>query len=237
VAQRLDSRAHLHLVDVPGFAATPTVDGSALEHVEDTLVREVSRCARPVTLAAHSLGCFVAYRVAATCAEQVAALVLIDGPPALGHMVMPGLSDEERAREASRRAHSLARLDGAGFQQHLRAAFEVMVQDTPMLDALVTEASRTDPRALAAAMRTLWTTDLRPLLSRITAPALLVLPGTPAAYARQRDAEYRTQLAGLAALEVEVVADARHFVMLDRPTELARLMVDFLERHGALDVA
>ncbi len=200
-------------VAFPGFAGTPPGPPPPLA---DQLAAEPS----PVVLVAHSLGCFTAYRLAAALPDRVAALVAIDGPPSLGHFVMPGLDDAARRAQARARAGAFAH--APDWRAQIAAQLETMVAPEHHA-ALVAHALRSDPAAVGAALYQAWTHDLRPLLPQIRAEVIAIVPtgGLPAPARAARIAAHRAQLDGLARRDLVVMDHARHFAMLDDPAGVA----------------
>jgi pimeloyl-ACP methyl ester carboxylesterase len=75
------------------------------------------------------------------------------------------------------------------------------------------------------------TTDLRPELSRISAP-LTVIYAYDARYgvpAERIDATFRSAYAGAPQARFERIDDSFHFVMLDQPAAFAAAVARFLE--------
>ena len=84
-------------------------------------------------------------------------------------------------------------------------------------------------------MAELMTTDLRPLVGRISAPVLQLAAGgaatSPAAIAQLR-AAYESQITSVAQHDVIVAEHANHFVMLDDPAFFYATLDHFLARIG-----
>ncbi|CAN5665772.1 alpha/beta hydrolase [soil metagenome] len=91
---------------------------------------------------------------------------------------------------------------------------------------IATDALRAGPRALLHATRFLLGDDVRPLLSRVTCPTLLIWgaldPLVPVTLG--------TAMArGIPGSRMVVLQDAAHNPMADRPTEFNRILLDFLD--------
>ena len=90
-------------------------------------------------------------------------------------------------------------------------------------------AAASDPRTTADALMEVMATDLRPEMSRIRAPVLLIAPGAPAGVAADRFRQrYEQQFAPIAEHQVVFVPNARHFVMLDNQEAVLSEMDAFL---------
>jgi pimeloyl-ACP methyl ester carboxylesterase len=91
---------------------------------------------------------------------------------------------------------------------------------------LAVDALRAGPLALLRATRFLLSDDVRPLLSRVTCPTLLIWgaldPLIPLAHGE-------AMARSIPDSRLVVVEDSAHNVMADRPAEFNRLLLDFLD--------
>src|SRR6266542_2825471 len=83
--QQLASRYQCHVLTLAGFAGVRPIDGPLLPHVEEELVRYIDRhhLGKPIVVG-HSLGGFLALRLASDHPARVGKLVIVDALPALG---------------------------------------------------------------------------------------------------------------------------------------------------------
>ncbi len=96
-----------HVLQLAGFAGSPAVPGMSLKQVEEELSAYIAsrKLDRPV-LVGHSLGGFVALRLAADHPQQPGSVVVVDALPALGrrqHARHHARADESRRRPPARR--------------------------------------------------------------------------------------------------------------------------------------
>jgi pimeloyl-ACP methyl ester carboxylesterase len=113
-----------------------------------------------------------------------------------------------------------------------------MITD-PAKIALVTEwGVNSDPEAVGQAMYEMFTTDLRPSLSRIKSPTLVI--GSWAAYQQYTtraavEKTFRDQYANLPGYRFVMSEAGKHFVMYDDPKLLFSEMDTFLGDAGKKD--
>jgi pimeloyl-ACP methyl ester carboxylesterase len=113
-----------------------------------------------------------------------------------------------------------------------------MISD-PAKVALVTEwGVNSDPEAVGQAMYEMFTTDLRPSLSRIKSPTLVI--GSWAAYQQYTtraavEKTFRDQYANLTGYRFVMSEAGKHFVMYDDPKLLFSEMDAFLAGTGRKD--
>ncbi|MGW1714457.1 alpha/beta fold hydrolase [Streptomyces sp. NPDC002156] len=165
-----------------------------------------------------SMGGQIVMECCARFPERVRGVVLADTFPAPetpeGHVARNAMAD---------------RLLGEGMGGYSDEVLEKMV--APYADAGVKAHVRrmmtaTDPRGAAAALRgRALRPDYRPLLTRLTVPALVVV-GADDEFTPVADAE--AMHAALPDSTLQVIEHAAHMPNLERPTEFNRALADFL---------
>jgi pimeloyl-ACP methyl ester carboxylesterase len=216
----------VYVVTLPGFDGRPPVSGNGFDAARGAL-REliVSRKLNKPVLIGHSLGATLSFAVAEDAPDLVGGVVAVDGLP-----VMPGteqMPPEQRAPFAQNMRAQVAAMmanDFAGNQQRYMRSIGVL--DMSRADALAELSAKSDPAAVARYMGEVLELDLRPGLSRITAPVLVVAPFFEADSAQRGTTQqnkidlYKSLVAGAPKLEVVSIAPSRHFVMFDQPGKL-----------------
>jgi len=152
----------------------------------------------------HSMGGYVAARLAATRPERVGRLVLV--APA-------GLAS------------------GRSPWGWLGAALRSAGATAPgVLPLVLADALRSEPRALARAVRALLRADVRPQLAAIRAPTLLVWGARDTLIPAALGPRFQ---AALPHARLLVLEQAGHNVMVDQPAAFSAVLLDFLqERDG-----
>jgi len=215
--------ARVMTVDLRGFGGS---DAPAAGYSMDVLAEDIVALAEACrlglfALAGHSMGGYVALRVAARLPERLAALILVDSRAE---------PDDEAAR--LRRQEAMARIAGGGRGEFLSGFLPKLVsadslrRSPRLLEELHGMAQGVGDHVLAgclAGMRE--RPDSRPLLSRLAVPLLAVVGEeddlTPVACARaMAEAAPRGSLA--------VIPGAGHTPPVERPVATAEAMVGFL---------
>lgn len=225
VADSLEGRYRLHLVQVNGFAGLApgaNADGPVSAPVAEEIARYIAETGltRPAVVG-HSMGGTIAMMVAARHPQSVGHLMVVDMPPALGVMFSPPGATAEAIRQMadSMRAGILAAAPGAGM-------FEQMVPTMTRVDSMkpmLLEGSRGSHLATTAnAFHELIVTDLRPELPRITAPmaVLYVLPPNSPIPLAQYESAIRAAYAGAPSAQIVKIDDSYHFIQFDQPGRL-----------------
>jgi pimeloyl-ACP methyl ester carboxylesterase len=133
-----------------------------------------------------------------------------------------GIADQARAR-------ILEAPPGTGFIAQL---FEGMTLDAQMESVLMRYARESDRRTVGDAVHELVVTDLRPELSRITAPVtvLYVHPPNVQLPPDQFDASMAGLYAGAPNARLVRIDDSRHFIQWDQPARFLAEIDTFMTR-------
>jgi pimeloyl-ACP methyl ester carboxylesterase len=226
----------VYVVTLPGFDGRPAIAGNVLDAARAAL-RElvVSRkLDRPVFIG-HSLGATLALAVAEDNPDLLGGVVAIDGLP-----VLPGTEDMPpalRAQMAEQITTRMTPADHAVFAQQQRQYMQTIgVLDMSKGEALAELTARSDPATVARVTGQDILLDLRPNLSRIAAPILVIAPYFEADAAQMGLTEaakadyYKALMAGTPKVEVKTIAPARHFAMFDQPEKLLDALRSFLSK-------
>ncbi|RJG14900.1 alpha/beta fold hydrolase [Massilia cavernae] len=224
----------VYVVTLPGFDGRARVPGNMMEAVQQSLRDLVTsrQLAKPV-LVGHGLGGMIALAVAQDLPGLVGGVVSIDGLPVVAGT--EELPPEQRAQLADgivRRTSGLTPEQyAAQQQQYLRGAG---VLDMGRADELAKLSSRSDPEAAVQYTAARTAADLRPGLSKITAPVMVIAPyfeldeADPNATLASKVAYYRELMTGTPKLDIMGMSGSRHYVMIDQPERFTDVLRGFL---------
>ncbi|MFJ6541794.1 alpha/beta fold hydrolase [Streptomyces sp. NPDC091385] len=207
--------------DLRGYGASPVAPGTVTlaRHARDLESLLDHLGASAFVLAGLSMGGQIAMECAGRFGARVRGLVLADTFP------------EPETPEGVRTRHALAdRLLAEGMSGYADEVLERMV--APYADPAVKAhvhrmMTGTDPEGAAASLRgRAARPDYRPLLARLTTPALVVT-GADDTYTPVADAE--AMHAALTDSRLHVVPGAAHLPNLERPEEFNRVLGAFLD--------
>jgi len=218
MARALARRHRVVLVELPGHGTSEMPQPFSLERAVESLDAALAAESHgPVVLVGHSVGGLVAAAEALDHPGRVRGLVLVE--TALKPQV-----------EGADREAMLAALDH-GYQPLLRAVYTAFGRDSAQGAALYAEAAAQDSTSMKRWIRLALTADLSARASALEAPVLAVL-----AARTWPDSESWTDEARELGLErVGRIQPLRlqgcgHFVMIDRPRDLASAIERFIER-------
>jgi pimeloyl-ACP methyl ester carboxylesterase len=242
-AVRTYAKTHaVYVVTLAGFDGLPAPGGSALDNADAALLKLITddRIDRPV-IVGHSLGGFLALRFGTEHSDLVRGIVSVDGTP-----VFPTLarsSPDERRTAADRIGAMIANESAMEFASSQQSILATMVTDPAKAAQIAVLTGKSSPTATGTYARELYAADLRPQLTKLTAPTLEIAPvptkpapyeGPQAASASMADREagyagfYQSLFPGAPNLTVVPIPNSLHFVMIDQPQALDHAIDAFL---------
>lgn len=237
-AERLKATHRVHLVQLAGFAGEPWAhgDGPFIQPVIDELARYIRTqgLARPAVVG-HSMGGLSALMLAQQQPSLVGKAMTVDSLPFFSALYGPQATVETARPFAEQAAAGILNTPDEAFRTGQNAAAAGLARDPETRVKMVEWTLAGDRRAMAAAIREVMTTDLRPGLATMTVPVWAPYAsdadgGAPAAVA---DTVWGREYATLPGVRLIRVDDSRHFIMSDQPAKFAELMDQFLAASGA----
>ncbi len=224
----------IYVLTLPGFGGRPPTAAPMLDTVDKDIAAFLPRANKPV-LIGHSLGGFLAIRLAEEHSDLIRGAVAIDGLPVFAGMEK--LTPAARVSAAAAAGSRISNATPAQFAQGQAAQLGYMTKAQNV--ATATSFSKgADIGATGTYMTEMMSADLRPNLSRITVPLLELgpfdatldpyNPYSPQATLAQKQTYYQSLFAGDPTAQVIMIDDSRHFVMLDQPVRLFAAIDAFL---------
>ena len=230
--KQLCMRHRCHVFTLAGFAGVPAQPGPLLDRVDAALADyiEQQHLQAPVVVG-HSLGGFVALRLAIDHPADVGRLVIVDTLPALGAVRMDSLTPQQLHDFAPQMRAQLMAQDPAAFAAAQAQQIATLVTAPADVARLQAWGRQSDRTAVIDAMADMLGDDLRPRLVAIKAPTLVM--GSWVAYKDQSTLEatraiYERQYKTLAGVRIAMSPAGRHFIMLDDPAWFEQALEDFV---------
>ena len=227
----LEGHYEVHVLSLAGFAGRAAIEAPFLPRVRDDIVAYIRarRLDHPAVVG-HSLGGFLAFWLAASEPTLIGPVVAVDGVPFLPALMDASATAESVRVMAEDTKTLMASLTPEQFAMQTRMAVATMVTAAEDVERLTAQGAASDRATVAQAMFELMTTDLRDDVADIESPVLLIAAGAAAQTPEDRARllrNYETQVAPIVDHRV-VVADARHFIMLDAPDVFHTTLTGFL---------
>jgi pimeloyl-ACP methyl ester carboxylesterase len=213
---RILARDHrVTLVDLPGHGEADMPEPFSLARATAALDRSLADLPDgPIVLVGHSLGGLIAAHEAIEHPERIRALVLVEAA------LRPQLPDSLRAEWLARLEHD--------YRGVLHAAYLDFGRDSLQGERLYARVAALDPRMVQRWIRLAWSADLSRNAGRLTVPVLAVLAERSwGADERWPEVAAALGLDAVPRLRAARLTGCGHFVMLDRPRELAALIAGF----------
>ena len=226
----LEPKYRLHVVQVHGFAGTPpggNANGPVSAPVAEELTRyiTVNRLTKPAVVG-HSMGGTIAMMIAARNPDLVGHVVVVDMHPVLAQFFGGPSATPESVRPMADRI--MVQQDS--FVTAFGQMVNTMTNRESLRAGLVQNVNRSDKGTVVNSFAELMTLDLRPELSRITAPLAVIYVVPPQAGMRpaQFDAAMKQAYANAPNAKLVRIDNALHFIQLDQPARLVQEIEAFV---------
>lgn len=237
VADTLDDRYRLHLVQVKGFAGLPAganADGLVSAPVAEELARYIrsARLERPAVIG-HSMGGTIGMMLAARHPEAVGRLMVVDMMPFMAELFGPPNATPESLRAAADGFRAKIVADPPpGSPGLLEQMFTGMTRDEAAKAKLAQGVRDSHRPTVGNAFHELILTDLRPEIARIEVPfsVLYVLPPNAPMPPDQFDAAMQKLYANAPTARLTRIDDSNHFIQIDQPTRFVAEVDAFMRR-------
>ena len=214
----------VHRIHIQGFAGAEP-KGNATGPVAAPVAEEIARYItenkldHPVVVG-HSMGGTIGMMLAARHPDAVGKLMVVDMIPFMGAMfAAPGASAESVTPVADQIWAAQANSPREAYVAQATASINGMINTESRRAEALEDMRESDQKVSAAAFRELITTDLRPELSKITAPTEVVYAkfNDPRMTPQITDSIYRMSFANLKDAQLKRIDDSAHFIMFDQP--------------------
>ena len=235
LTEGLKGRYRVHRIHIQGFAGAPAEDnatGNVSAPVAEDLARYIAEQGlnKPAVIG-HSMGGSIGMMLAARHPDSVGRLMVVDMVPFMGAMFGPGMTAESVVPMADQIHAGMTGSSEEQYRQQAAASVTGMINTESLRAGPLEDTARSDRAVSSAAFRELVVTDLRPEISRITAPTkVLYVKFNDARMTNEiTDGVYQASFANLPGATLTRIDDSAHFIMLDQPARFAVEVNAFLE--------
>lgn len=233
-AERLRGRYRLHLIQIAGFAGEPgraNATGDVLVPTAEAIdAYLVEQKLSPATAVGHSLGGTTLLYLAQKHPEHLKKVLIVDALPFFGGMQNPTATADSIRPQAAKMRDGMLASTAPVTAASLAPQMKAMSKDPATQQMIAEWGAVSDRTVVARAMYDDLTLDLRPGLSAIKTPIVLLYPdnvplGVPAG---MMEKVYPAVYAPASTVKPTVVANSQHFIMLDQPQAFADALDAFL---------
>ncbi len=222
LVEALKGTYRFHRVAIAGFAGRAPVPGDPVAAVEAEIVHYIdgAQLDRPA-LIGHSLGGLVGQEIARDHPGVLSKLIIVDALPFYPLIFDPNATAESVTPQADAMAATIRAMDDATFAAGQARTATMLSASSEGQKKIVAWSLASDRGAMADAVQTLMTTDLRADLPKITLPVTVLYAANEFVPPERAKALFEGAYAGLPDARFVPVAGSRHFIMFDQPERFA----------------
>ncbi len=215
-----------YLVTLAGFGGTTALDpseGVILPAAQAVATYLEAGNLRDVVLVGHSLGGQVALQAALRAPDQIAHVVVVDSLPFFADFMMPGADPGLVRMQGEARMSVIQSMERSAFMAMIEQGAPIQATSPEHQAQVVSYVASSDQNTVAKGTFEALSLDWRPGLNAVAAPVTVLAPHN-AFVSMSPDglaARYAEQYAAIETLDVRVITDSRHFIMLDQPGRFA----------------
>ncbi|WP_373523850.1 alpha/beta fold hydrolase [Aquiflexum sp.] len=221
--ERYKGKYELHLVTIKGFGNMEKADADFyLKSVKDELIAytKENNLKNPI-IVGHSMGGFLGLWAVAEEPKLFAKIISVDGVPYFPVFQIPGITPEVAKPMAESMKTAMANMDKATAEANQKMIVSSMIATEEKRDKVVQMGMNSNPVIVGQAYGEMFTTDIRPLMSKVKTPVLVF--GSWAAYQNFGATKesvtlgYQNQLKDIDHVKLLVAEKGYHFVFYDEP--------------------
>ncbi|MED5615466.1 alpha/beta fold hydrolase [Janthinobacterium sp. P210005] len=221
-----------HVLTLAGFAGVAPIEGDLLAQAEQQLADYIGtrKLGQPAIIG-HSLGGFLALKMAIDHPAQTGKLVIVDSLPALGATQLPTITPEQLQAMSQQMQAAMRAQDAAAASASQHRTVAAMASAPADVERIIGWGQRSDRETVIKAMGTLMASDLRQDVAKVQSPTLVL--GTWIAYKDYApraaiEATFQQQYRQLPGVQIALADTARHFIMYDQPDWMFGQIEQFL---------
>ena len=227
-----------HIVQLPGFAGLPAIQGDRakdkfLSTMRESLLNyiDAKKLQKPMMIG-HSLGGELALQMAIKTPSKLERIIIVDSLPFFPAATAPTATAATAKPMADGMKTGMMQGSLDMYHSRLKGNLGGMTLSEKRLETLLKWGVASDRATTTQAMYELMTIDLRDDLSKITSPTLVL--GAWAAYAQYGSTKeavrktYTDQYANLKGVQIEMSETGYHFLMWDDPQWLVTQVKAFI---------
>ncbi len=219
----------LHLMTFAGFGDTTPISFPWLPQIKEALLTyvEENKLHKPVIIG-HSMGGTLALWLAADHPDVFSKVIVVDGLPAMGALMMPNYDSEKIAYETPYNKQMLE-MDTTAFKNMATQMAGSMTLNKAKVPQLTEWILQADRETYVYGYTDLLKLDLREDLSNITIPVTILAATHP--YGKEMaEATYNSQYKQLKKYDIYFAENAGHFIMFDQPEWFKQKIASELEK-------
>jgi pimeloyl-ACP methyl ester carboxylesterase len=227
-AKNLNGKFEAHFVSYAGFNGNAPIPMPWYTTIKTELIEYVkTNKLSNLKLIGHSMGGNLAIDLAAELGSVIDKVIIVDALACMREVMMPGVPAEVLQYESPYNKQTLEMKDDAFLKmaEMMAQGMTTVTEKQELIKSWILEADR---KTYVYGYTDLLKLDVRPALSRITVPVLIL--GAPFPTKEIVLPNYEKQYANLVNKKLEIAPGGRHYIMFDQPEWLYNQINTFLTK-------
>jgi pimeloyl-ACP methyl ester carboxylesterase len=228
--QNLDGNYESYTVTYAGFDGLPPIETPWYDQIRDGLIHYIQKeNLQNLVVVGHSMGGNLAVDLAAALPKQITGLILIESIPCMRELMMPGVPAESLQYDSPYN-NQVLQMNADAFRQMANGLSQNMTFDSSRIQLLSSWTIQADRKTYVYGYTDLLKLDLRDKLKSITVKTLILGASFPDK--AMVLSNYEKQYANLAAKEILIADNCKHFIMFDQPAWLETNIQRYLQANA-----
>jgi pimeloyl-ACP methyl ester carboxylesterase len=233
----IDQYKETHRVFVmtaPGFAGVDPQRNPAgffqarIDEVSEFLERNHVRGAYVI---GHSIGGLMSLMLAEQHPDLVERALVVDSLPYMAGLFAPGLTPEQAAQQAKFLQKQMLEMPYSAFVAQQKQGAYILSKKAEFIPTLHRWAETSDQKTVSEAFGEAFAMDYRQKLKNIEARVTVLVAHEPRMPITRPAIEslFNEQYAGLGNIQIKILDDSFHFIMIDQPTMFNQALANFIK--------
>lgn len=225
--EKFSSTNECHAVDYAGFGIVTPIEFPWLPTILEDLKTYIKTLDNAdLVIVGHSMGGTIATYLAAQPDLKIKEIVVIDGLPCTGALMMPDFSPDNLAYESPYN-NQVLKMDDKAFEQMAAGMASGMATSIDHQKQIKDRILKSDRKTYVYGYTDYLKLDVRPFLSQIKVPVTILGAGKP--YGKEMAQQtFEKQYAKLPGYKLLINENSKHFIMMDAPVWLEEQLISIL---------
>jgi len=228
--QNLPGPYESYTITYAGFDGLPPIETPWYDQIRDGLIEYIQKeNLQNLVVVGHSMGGNLAVDIAAALPKNITGLILVESIPCMRELMMPGVPAESLQYDSPYNSQVL-NMNADAFGQLATGLSQNMTFDSSKVKLLATWTIQADRKTYVYGYTDLLKLDLRDKLKKIKIKTLILGASFPEKAVVLSN--YEKQYTNLAAKEILIADNCKHFIMFDQPVWLETNIQRYLQANA-----
>jgi len=221
---RYSQNHQCHVFTLAGYAGQDAIkEGPYLDAYKNAIIKYIQdKKLERIILVGHSIGGFVAMRIATDLQQHLKKVIIVDALPFYAGTLNPNAKNGFDDEEARKTFSTFEKMDGAAFKANQLNTAKFLCADSTKWDRIANWGATSDRKTMAYSMYEMLGNDLRENIKAIQVPVLVMAAYAPIDKYPTFTKEYvlstyKNQYQQCKTCVVKATPSSKHFIMYDAP--------------------